>query len=155
VTVRPGDVLLYRPTGLYGWFIRVKTWHPIGHVEIAMGNGLSTASRDKQGVNYYPTRTSDLAYVLRPAVAFDLEAAQRYVSTMIGMPYGWWDLANFVGIPVDSKGIVCSPYATLVLRAGTVPIFAREAANLIAPFQFLDSELLIDVTADVLQERAA
>ena len=42
----PGDVMLYRPSGVFGWLIRVKTWHPISHVEVHCGGGQSFASRD-------------------------------------------------------------------------------------------------------------
>jgi len=149
VNLLPGDVLLYKPKGLYGWLIRVKTWHPIAHVEIDMGDGMSAASRDGKGPGYYPNRFTDLAYVLRPRVPFDLAAAKRYVDSTIGLPYGWADLLNFIGVTIDARGIVCSPFATEVLRAGGVPVFNSERSNLIAPFQFLDSELLQDVTRAV------
>ena len=149
MTLLPGDVLLYKPKGLYGWIIRVHTWHAIAHVEIAMGLGVSAASRDGIGVNYYPTRTEDLAAVLRPKPFFDLAAARRYVDAMKGTPYGWFDLLNFVGVNVDQRGIVCSPFVTEVLRHGGVPVFNAEPSRLIAPFQFQESELLQDVTQAV------
>jgi len=148
--LQAGDVLLYRGTGVYGFVIRVKTWHQIGHVEVYHGHGVSAASRDGQGVNIYPLREDKLCNVLRPNVPFRVSAADRFVASMRGTPYGWWDLANFTGWHVDAKGIVCSPFATLDLRAGGVPVFNSEPANLIAPFQFLLSEHLTDITSDIM-----
>jgi hypothetical protein len=149
MTLQGGDVLLYRPKGVYGWLIRIHTGHPIAHVEIAMGPGQSAASRDGVGVGYYPTRTDGLMAVMRPRGLFDLTAARGYVNSMVGTPYGWADLLNFVSLSIDTKGIVCSPFVTNVLRAGGVPVFNAEPANNVAPFQFMDSELLVDVTKAV------
>lgn len=146
----PGDVLLYTGRGLYGRLIQIHTWHRIGHVEVAIGHGQSVASRDGIGVNQYDLRMKDLARVLRPKVPFDLPAAMRWFEQGAkGQPYGWGDLLQFVGIPVQAPGIVCSPFATLFLRAGGVPIFNTEQAELIAPFEFELSELMTDVTEGV------
>jgi hypothetical protein len=149
MTLLPGDVLLYKPKGIFGWAIRVKTWHPISHVEIAMLPGFSAASRDGEGVDYYRTRLEGLVHVLRPSVPFDLTGARQYVSAMLHTPYGWKDLLCFYGMQIDAPGIVCSPFVTEVLRASGVPVFNHEPANLIAPCDFLKSELLEDVTAAV------
>ncbi len=144
--LRPGDVLLYRGSGVYGWLIRLKTWHPIGHVEVYVGDRQSAASRDGKGVNIYPLRMDGLAYVLRPIEPFDLAAALRwYEREAKGLPYGWLDLLQFVGQNVNRKGVVCSPFATQLLRAGGIPIFNDEPAEKIAPFQFLTSERLVRI----------
>lgn len=143
--VRPGDVLLYKPSSVFGWLIRVKTWHPVSHVEMYLGEGISAASRDGQGVARYPFRTDGLIHILRPNVPLDLSKVSAYVDAMNGTPYGWYDLANFAGFNVNAKGIVCSPFVTNALRAGGVKIFNDEPANDIAPFQFLTSELLTEI----------
>lgn len=143
--MQPGDVLLYKPASFFGWLIRLKTWHPIAHCEIYCGNGVSAASRDGLGVNVYPWRNTELVAVLRPTVPFNYPKAFAYITSMIGTPYGWLDLLNFIGIPTDRGGIICSAFVTNVLRAGGVQIFNDEPANLIAPFEFLDSELLSKV----------
>lgn len=145
MTLHAGDVLLYESGGFYGWLIKTKTWHHVTHVEIALSPVTSTASRNGIGVGIYPTRTEGLKYVLRPST-FNVASALAYVDVMKGTPYGWLDLLNFMGWHVDRGGIVCSPYATEVLRAGGVPVFGHEPALSIAPFQFLTSELLVDVT---------
>lgn len=141
--LREGDVLLYKPTSFYGSIIRIKTWHNVSHCELYMGKGISAASRDGKGVNFYPARVDDaLIYVLRPTLPFNAENAKTFVTGMVGTPYGWLDLLDFVGFHVDKKGIVCSPFLTLALRAGGIPVFNNEPANSIAPFQFLTSEYL-------------
>lgn len=140
--MKHGDVLLYRGTGLYGRLIALKTWHPVGHVEISLGGGRSVASRDGKGVGEYDHRAKDLYAVLRPNVPFDAAAARRFFRKWQGTLYGWLDLLNFIGMNVDANGIVCSPFATRYLRAGGVPVFNTEPAEKIAPFQFLLSELL-------------
>lgn len=136
--LKPGDILLYRPVGFFGWVISIKTWHPISHVEIYDGDLKSLASRDGIGVGRYPVRLAQLAYVLRPRVALDLAAGRAWFETVKGQPYGWIDLVNFVGIPLSTDGMVCSPFATRYLRACHWNIFPTDSADAIAPFQFLD-----------------
>lgn len=150
MNLQPGDVLLYAPRGFYGWIIRLKTWHRVSHCEIVIGQHYVAASRDGIGVGKYPLRTDGLIAVLRPKVPFDLPAAARYIESMLGTPYGWGDLLAFFGASKDYQGIVCSPFVTEALRAGGVPVFNHEPANAVAPFMFLDSELLLDVTQAVL-----
>lgn len=146
--LQPGDCLLYRPSGPFGWIIRVKTWHRISHIEIYLGGGKSSASRDGLGVNIYPLRTSQLAYVLRPKFHFDAAVATAFTEKNAGTPYGWLDLLDFTGfINIDKKGIVCSPWATLVFRLFK-PIFNTEEPNLVAPFEFLESEDFVQVWSD-------
>lgn len=146
--LKPGDVLLYKPTSIYGWIIRVKTWHSVSHVEIYLGNGKSSASRDGIGVNIYPLRLDGLTCVMRPKQAFDTQKATAFTKSHAGTPYGWLDLLNFTGLRIHTKGIVCSPWVTEVLRNNNIPIFNDEDSDLIAPFQFLDSELLSIVWKD-------
>ena len=78
--LKEGDCLLYKPSGIFGWIISIKTWHAIGHCEGFLGTDLigrrwSVASRDGLGVNTYELRTKDLALVLRPIQPFDQTAA--------------------------------------------------------------------------------
>lgn len=156
--LKPGDTLLYRPAGKFGLLIAVKTWHRISHVEVYDGNLKSLASRDGLGVDRYPLRLSELAYVLRPQVKLDLEAGRKYFDSLKGTPYGWLDLANFVGLPVDRGGIVCSPFATGFYRAAGWNIFPTDPVNKVAPFQFLDllgPEYAVAYGPDVLSKTLA
>ena len=134
--IKPGDVLLYKAKGLFGWLITRKTWHNIGHVEVYVGDGQSVASRDHQGTGKYPLRLSELMYVCRPKRHFDCAKALAWFEAQPHQPYGWFDLLSFTGWNVDGKGIVCSPFATTFIRAGGLDPFNGEPAIKIAPFQF-------------------
>jgi hypothetical protein len=136
--LKAGDIMLYRPKGLFGQLIRLKTWHSISHVEIYDGGLYSLASRDGLGVDRYPVRLEQLAYVLRAHVRLNLDAGRQYFDSMQGTPYGWLDLLNFFGFPVRAPGIVCSPFAAGFLRAAGWNVFPLDPVELVAPFQFLD-----------------
>src|SRR5206468_4609077 len=132
----------YAPVGAFGWLITFHTGGPVAHVEIFLGHGQSLASRDKLGVGIYPWRTTELAYVLRPAAFEPAGALAWYERDGKGQPYGWLDLAQFCGYyTVNGPGMVCSPCATRVLRAGGVPIFHTYPAERREPRDFLLSEL--------------
>lgn len=151
-----GDVLLYAPKGIFGRIIALKTWHPIAHVEVAIDELKSVASRDGRGVSVYPFRASELSYVLRPRVPFsETRALAWFFKEANGKPYGWSDLANFIGLPVNKGGMFCSEFVTLYLRAGGVHVFEDEPAEKIAPFEFLVSELFTTMwSRDVEPDRA-
>lgn len=135
--LKPGDCLLYKPKGIFGRLIAIKTWHKISHVEVYDGEGYSWASRDGQGVNLYSWRDSELAYVLHPTMGLNLDAARTWASSMVGTPYGWADLLNFIAINVNKKGIVCSPFVTEFYRHAGWNIFPTDESNDVAPFEFL------------------
>ena len=136
--MKPGDIMLYRPSSLFGALISVKTWHRISHVEVYDGDKCSLASRDGLGVARYPARLDHLAYVLRATQRLDIAKGRAYFERWKGMPYGWLDLLNFVGVPVNAKGIVCSPFAAGYLRAAGWDVFPEDPIEKVAPFQFLD-----------------
>lgn len=139
----PGDVLLYTSGGFYGWVIRLKTWHPVTHAEAYAGYGRSVASRNGIGVNAYPVRVSGLTYICRPKLTqrINLREAIAWARSQYGTPYGWTDLLQFVGVNVQARGIVCSPFVTEFLRAGGLDPFNGEPADKIAPFEFLLSPI--------------
>ncbi len=141
--LRSGDVLLYRGSSIFSLLIGLKTWHlRTSHVEVYIGDGLSVASRDGHGVGKYPLRTKGLQYVLRPLDFQKAAALDWFYREANGKPYGWLDLLNFFGIPVNAKGLVCSPFAAKFLREGAIPVFGREHINRIAPCSFLLTDLL-------------
>lgn len=147
--MQAGDVLLYRPSGKFGWLIAVKTWNRISHVEVAVSASEAVASRDGQGVGRYPLRTAHLAHVLRPVQPFDLAAALAWYDAQPDQPYGWFDLLQFMGLNVNARGIVCSPFATQFLRAGGLDPFNGYEALKVAPFMFLTSPVFVNVTHEV------
>ncbi len=148
--IREGDVCLYKPTGLFGKLIVFHTGGPCSHAEIYAGHGFSLASRDGLGTGRYPFRTADLGWVLRPTVPFDIEQMLDWFEATPHQPYGWYDLLQFCGYPVNGTGVVCSPFVVYALRAGTVRVFKDIPPERIAPNDLLLSELLLDVTSEVL-----
>ncbi len=147
--LRPGDVLLYKPASTFGKLIVFHTGGPCSHAELYVGEGLSLASRDGQGTGCYALRTSDLGWVLRPTPPFSVDAARAWFNRTGHQAYGWSDLLQFCGYPVNGDGVVCSPYVVYLLRAGGVQVFKDIAPERIAPNDFLLSELLVEISAAV------
>jgi hypothetical protein len=141
--VQSGDNLLYRPASIYGLLIAIKTWHMVSHCEGYVGNGQSVASRDGIGVGLYPTRYSDLAYILRPRQPFLLAVAMdTFRRKYQGQGYDWLGLLRFASRePVSSTRFnnkqFCSEFLTRWDRAGGIDPFNDEDADAIAPFEFL------------------
>jgi hypothetical protein len=138
--LKPGDIMLYSPSSIFGVIIKLKTWHSISHCEVYFGNGLSHASRDGVGVGEYPVRFDQLCHVIRP-VKYDTARAEAYYKTVAGIKYGWLELANFIGIPVRNKGMFCSEYVVYDQRAAGNNIFPSEDPSCVAPFEL---ELLVE-----------
>ena len=142
MTIEPGDVLLYRGRGLFAWAIRVKTWQPVSHCELANSGASAFASRSG-GVHTYaidldPKR---LYAVLRPAWALDMAAVRRFHSGCVGQRYDWFGLFRFFVIGKQSQAKqFCSEYVMRLLRAGGLePFTPGTDADLVAPGQFFMS----------------
>jgi hypothetical protein len=136
--LKPGDVLLYRPTGIFGRIIALKTWHRISHVEVAVAPGQALASRDAKGVNDYPLRWAQLACVRRPIVPFDVDKAFAYFKTVKGQGYDFLGLLAFFRTKrgkTNGKQF-CSEFATNYYRAGGLEPFHGEDAAVIPPYYF-------------------
>jgi hypothetical protein len=152
-TLRAGDVLLYRPKGVFGWIIAIKTWHSVAHVE-AWNGKQAVASRDGIGVGYYPFRRSDLCAIVRPRRQFNIKTANyQFESNWRGQGYDWFGLLRFAWrAPVDATKFnnkqFCSELITRWLRAGGLDPFNGEDADAIAPFQFLLSPVFRKVEID-------
>ena len=137
----PGDALLYAPSSIYGRLIAVKTGHSLSHVEVALGDGRSVASRDGVGTGIYPVRLSQLELVCRPKQQpVDVSRGLAWLKQIGHRPYGWLDLLWFFDYPIPkwmSSGIVCSPFADEFLMACDVDLFnTREEPQRIAPYEF-------------------
>lgn len=144
----PGDCLLYKPKGFFGWVIAVKTYHMIGHCETYIGNGRSVASRDGVGVGEYPLRLDGLVLVLRPNIPpFNItKAIAWYEKKAKGQKYDWKGLLRFVsrkpysGIVSEDESF-CSEFLTRFYRMGDLPVFYLLDADAIAPFMFASEGL--------------
>lgn len=148
--LRPGDCLLYRAKGVFGWIISIKTWSEIGHVEVFVGKGESVASRDGIGVGRFPLRLAQLAYVLRPrsdvGQTFSLPDALTWFELVKGQKYDWFGLLRFAwrsqfvpGDP-DNKQF-CSEFATRFYRKGGLDPFNGADADARPPSEFLLSNV--------------
>lgn len=141
MTLEPGDCLLFRPSGLLGLLVTLKTWHQIAHVEMYAGDGQYFAAR-AGGVHAYTDPWPDLAYMLRPRVPFDFDAAAvAFDRKWRGQAFDYFGLLRFawwrrISVkPEDSQ--FCSELVTRLYRAGGLDPFHGEDADAIAPFQFL------------------
>jgi hypothetical protein len=174
--LEPGDTLLYRPVAfsgqrvlawLFGRLIALRTWRNISHVEIYAGNGVwqqsprrngvrwhlsgraSFASRDGKGVDIYPLRLSELAYVLRPMPAvgerLDMKRGDSWFALVQGQRYDWLGLTRFFRTSIKSSRsrMFCSAFWLRFYRAcGFNPFAARVDADSIAPGDIVASPKL-------------
>lgn len=147
--LKPGDHLLYGPSGFFGYGIAVKTFNKVSHCECFIGQedeanraGYSVASRDGIGVNRYPLRTSKLYYVLRPNQSFDLVKALAWFNTVKGQKYDWLGLVRFftwgaVGGLDKNNAQFCSEFLIRFDRNGDFhPISKLIDADSVAPASF-------------------
>jgi len=142
--LQPGDHLLYRPKGISGWIITLKTWHKIAHCECYIGNNYSVASRNGRGVNTYITNTKNIAAVLRfkPEFNFKLNSALTwFLQSCRGQRYDWLGLLRFTWGRDYVRGgknnrQFCSEFLTRFDRAGGVDPFNGEDADAVPPFMF-------------------
>jgi cell wall-associated NlpC family hydrolase len=150
--LQPGDVLLYKGTGFFGWLTRTKTWSPVGHVEIYIGNGVTITASAQLGVAYHPLRVphSRLLYVRRPKTPFNLPAAILWFETSAkGQKYDTFGLfrAFFLRKAGAKDKMWCSEVSDSFLRAGEVFLFDCQyaAPETISPAQFLQTNDLHNI----------
>lgn len=142
-SIQPGDCLLYKGSGVFGFFTRMRTWAPVGHCEVAIGNGRAVAAR-KLGVQNYPLTTEHLYCVRRPNEPFDLDAALAWFATVRGQRYDTWSLRLFWTSNPAQHGRedawICSEFETAFYRAGGLEPYSPEYhADRVSPGMFLAS----------------
>lgn len=137
--LKPGDVLLYSGKGPMSWWIKIKTWSNVSHVETYVGGGWSVASRDGIGVGTYKLRREGLKYVYRPEGFFDIVTALRAHSLWLGQKYDWLGLFVFYlaakhGSP---EKMFCSEHtARFANSAGLYPFGATFDCDRVSPGMF-------------------
>lgn len=151
--LKPGDCLLYRPSGFFGRIIAIKTWNRISHVEIYAGKGQSVASRDGIGIDIYPFRSKGLGYILRPTHKINMKKAMYwFYREARGQKYDWKGLLVFA-LAVKQGAMdrmFCSEFATRFYRKGKIRPFAENYnADMIAPANFLMSPSFHEIWKDV------
>lgn len=148
----PGDVLLYKGRGVFGWLTRTKTWADVGHVEVYVGDGISVTAAKHKGVNYYPVNLGkDLRYVLRPITSVDITSGvEWFESNARGQKYDTWGLfkAFYLRKSGAKDKMWCSEIVDAFLRACGVNVFASDLPpDAVAPSQFLQTNDLTKVWA--------
>jgi hypothetical protein len=142
--LRPGDSILYKPSSLIGWFIAIKTWSMVSHIECYIGNGQCISARP-ESVNIYPLRNDKYAtYILRPTEPFNFDKAMEWFneeakgdSYDIGGLFGFF-VAHNTKAHFDKE--FCSMLANLWYNAGDCYLFNKVyPTNKIAPAQFLQT----------------
>ena len=134
-----GDCLIFSRPGLFDFAIKLKTWSPACHVEVALGGGFTVASRNGKGVARYPIDLDGLYCVLRPLKNFDMAAAMSsFWKNHNGKPYGWLALLSFCLIDLHDKGEFCSELGTNFYRDGGFEPFNESIkAEIVAPSDYL------------------
>lgn len=150
--LRPGDILLYRPSDLVGWIIAIKTWARFSHVEVYVGNDMAVGSRFRTGVRSYPLRKENLGAVLRPYTTLDLESAlQWFYTSATGQGYDLLGLLCFT-LAVkhgSARKMFCSEFTTRLFRHGKVHIIAPHwDADRVAPGSLLMTPVLEVIWTD-------
>jgi hypothetical protein len=127
-SLKPGDVLIYGGHGLVDLVINLKTWSFASHVEIAVTENLSIASRNGIGVGLYSHRSKGLRYVLRPNILFDFDNGMAWFKSCAnGKPYAWSDLLGFINIRLDTgDGLICSEFAAMFFDHCAAPLFSPQ-----------------------------
>lgn len=140
--LRPGDVLLFRGSGFFSWWIRTKTWSPVSHCEGVVSPTEVVAARNA-GVRRYPLTRTHLYAVMRPEEPFDLSAAMTWFAAHAeGQKYDWQGLANFINLRWGkSEGKqFCSELLVRWFRAGGIrPFHDTYDADKTSPGMFLSS----------------
>lgn len=160
VELQPGDVLLYKPAGVFGRLICLKTWSDYSHVELFVGGAAHPqavwASRDPKrwfpwpsggGVNFYPFRDAQLALIRRPVHPLNTEALLDFARSTVGQAYDWTGLLKFFRIN-DAKQdrMFCSEAATRALRIATGDrLFTNIDADAVSPGMLAWTPELVDV----------
>ena len=144
--LQPGDVLLYKPSSVFGYAIAWLTAGWVSHVELYAGDGYAYASRDGRGVSLYDARLDGLAEVRRSTVPLDRTAMHHEFAKRSGHRYDYATIGKFLTFG-KGKGRtdaeVCSELATILLRAGGhTDLFGTTAPDEISPRDFQKQETL-------------
>lgn len=157
--LQPGDVLFYKPAGLFGRLITIKTWGDYSHVELYEGSNPETPIwgsrnpeslwkwREPTGVRFYPFRAHELGLVRRPITPVDVAKLHDFTTSTVGQKYDWLGLLKFFRI---SKGkmdrMFCSEAVTRALRVATsAQLFDNVDADGVSPSMLSWTPELTDI----------
>jgi len=141
--LRPGMILLYEASSVFGYAISLFSGSRISHVEMYRGDGQSWASRDGLGVGVYPFRSANLALVLESPHPLNLARIAEGFEAKRGHRYDWATIKKFLTLGfTDSRtdAEVCSELITYLLRAGGLPtLFGNKEPEDIKPSDFVEA----------------
>ena len=155
--LRPGMLLGYRSSSLFGKIIAAKTWMDISHVEVYLGDGVSAGAR-WEGVNTYPVREDKyLCVVLEPMEPFDFERAKVwFYSEAQGLNYDLWGMRIFYRLigSTNPNRMWCSEFVAEFYRHGGFdPFNPNLSSDRISPAQFLQTGKMNTVWHDPMAFR--
>lgn len=145
--IQPGDILEYDRKGFFNSLIKVKRGEQYSHVEIALSQAETVASRNGIGVGRYPLNLDGLAAIYRSTKPLDIQAGLEWFQKVNGQGYDWVGLLAFSWAQFrgrTSLKMFCSEFATRFIRHCGVLLFGLQVdADTISPEMMTYSE---DVT---------
>lgn len=142
---KPGDIFLFDRQGFFNYAIKIKTWSPVSHSEIYIGNGKTIGSRNGIGVGTYDIKLDGLAYILRPINEPDMDTMLAWHNKQIGQKYDWFGILRFftLGKPSLDKQFCSEHNARAYMTQNNVRLFSSKwDSDLISPGDFLKSPSL-------------
>ena len=124
--IRPGDILLFDRDGFFGRLIKFKRGERYTHIEVALSENETVASRDGQGVARYPIELRGVAAVYRTRKALDLDAGMKWFATVNGQGYDWLGLLAFGWAKFRGRNnnkMFCSEFVVRFIRNCGVELF--------------------------------
>lgn len=141
--LKPGMLLLYEASSLFGYAIAAFSGSRISHIEMYAGDGTSYASRDGVGVDEYPLRLKDLALVLEAVEPLNMDRVREGFSRKIGHRYDNSTILKFAtfglfgGKPMAE---VCSEIQAYLVRVGGLErAFGDKQPDEVKPSDFVDA----------------
>lgn len=141
--LKPGHLLLYRASSIFGYAIAAFSGSRISHIEMYRGDGISYASRDGIGVDEYPLRIKDLDLVLEAVEPLDMNRVAIGFAGKIGHRYDNATIlkhATFGLVGGKPMAEVCSEVQAYLVRVGGLErAFGDKQPDEVKPSDFVDA----------------
>ena len=124
-TIKSGDVLAWKGTGLVGWLIRMWTGEAISHVGVAIkikGRVMVFEAREGSGVQMRPVSSALPCRLVRTGAKWNPIKMDAIIWGRIGKPYSYLDaLRAGLSKPTRHKGWQCAEMAVdLMITCGVL-----------------------------------
>ncbi len=141
--LKPGMLLLYEASSLFGYAIAAFSGSRISHIEMFKGNGISYASRDGIGVDEYQLRLNNLALVLESVEPLDMDRVAKGFAGKRGHRYDNATIlkhATFGLVGGKPMAEVCSEVQAYLVRVGGLErAFGDKQPDEVKPSDFVDA----------------